>query len=241
MKAIFDKAKRSLGVSDVEVRESTKEKSEIEHRSDSLPIVESCSDLVHLPSSNYSFEKESQIGPDAVLFSKSGVCFKYPAGSSLSFRNVTEKSKPEMDGHISVPGYLFIASRGSNFGTTLILNWVSSSALTNDTCFKQKVCTDLEKSHINSDNQISWQKLQEGEKCHSSSGDPSHDFSGSMKKQSCEQHSVTSENLEFSVSIDLFTTEVIRIFYRKDQERSTGEMVVKCDDQVIKVSRISKI
>jgi len=231
---MFDKAKRSLGVSDVEVVESTREKSEIEHRNSSSPIAESHSDIV---SSNYSFDNEAQIDPDGVLFSKSGVCFKYPAGSSLSLsnRSIPDKIKPEMDGHISVPGYLFIASRGSNFGTTLILNWVSTPALTNDT-IKAKQCPSLlEKSHSISDSQISWQDFQENENSHSSSVASSHDFSGPLMQ--APKWSEASENLAFSVSIDLFTTEVIRIFYRKDNERlTTGEVVIKCDDQVIKVS-----
>ena len=95
---------------------------------------------------------------DEVLFSKNNVCLSYPRRVSFKTQELTRFSNdrnripsPQMlpslatsensnsnssasgdsfqDNQILVPGYLFITTRGSNYGTTLILNWAPNSSM----------------------------------------------------------------------------------------------------------------
>ncbi len=92
---------------------------------------------------------------DEVLFSKNNVFLSYPKRASLkshdqmrfstlSFLEASltpshqasdnsnsnsSASGSFQDNQILVPGYLFITTRGSNYGTTLILNWAPNSSM----------------------------------------------------------------------------------------------------------------
>ena len=93
---------------------------------------------------------------DEVLFSKNNVFLSYPKRASLKTHDLTRFSSLEnsrtpspqalsstgdnsnsnssasssfQDNQILVPGYLFITTRGSNYGTTLILNWAPNSSM----------------------------------------------------------------------------------------------------------------
>ena len=94
---------------------------------------------------------------DEVLFSKNNVFLSYPKRASLKTQELTTFSSNErkrspsplssptttsdnsnsnssasgsfQDNQILVPGYLFITTRGSNYGTTLILNWAPNSSM----------------------------------------------------------------------------------------------------------------
>lgn len=91
---------------------------------------------------------------DEVLFSKNNVFLSYPKRPSLKAHDLARFSSLEtsrtpspqalpstsnnsnssasgsfQDNQILVPGYLFITTRGSNYGTTLILNWAPNSSM----------------------------------------------------------------------------------------------------------------
>ena len=95
---------------------------------------------------------------DEVLFSKNNVFLSYPKRASLkshdlmrfstleasqttpsssqavpstsdNFNSNSSASSSFQDNQILVPGYLFITTRGSNYGTTLILNWAPNSSM----------------------------------------------------------------------------------------------------------------
>jgi hypothetical protein len=87
---------------------------------------------------------------DEVLFSKNNVFLSYPKRaslkshdqmrfstlSSLEASQASDNSNSNssasgsfQDNQILVPGYLFITTRGSNYGTTLILNWAPNSSM----------------------------------------------------------------------------------------------------------------
>ena len=95
---------------------------------------------------------------DEVLFSKNNVFLSYPKRASLkshdlmrfssleasqttpsssqrlsstsdNFNSNSSASGSFQDNQILVPGYLFITTRGSNYGTTLILNWAPNSSM----------------------------------------------------------------------------------------------------------------
>ena len=229
MKAILDKAKKTIGVWADDVGEFIGQKSEVGRNSCSPPRTACYSEYVDIPSPNFAFEK-AQIGPDAVLFSKSGVCFKYPTATNFPHSNSSTPDESKMDSHISVPGYLFVASRGSNFGSTLILNWVSTSALT-----KEVNLQSMNSSAHETRGAVEDQSDFSG--AHSAGGSHSNSVSLSNPSHQLQKHFGDTNGIEFSVSIDLFATEVIRIFCRKDGEGLTaGELVIKCDDQEFKVS-----
>ena len=74
---------------------------------------------------------------DGILFSKNNVLLKHPSqdltcqtearGEEASYRGVGPNAA--LDNHILVPGFLFVTTRGCNFGTTLILNWAPNSSM----------------------------------------------------------------------------------------------------------------
>lgn len=61
---------------------------------------------------------------DEVLYRKNNVQLKYPASAR---RRDSSRGGSQSDIHI--PGFLFITTRGSNFGSTLILNWAPNSSM----------------------------------------------------------------------------------------------------------------
>lgn len=61
---------------------------------------------------------------DEVLYRKNNVQLKYPASAR---RRDSSRGGSPSDVHI--PGFLFITTRGSNFGSTLILNWAPNSSM----------------------------------------------------------------------------------------------------------------
>ena len=69
-------------------------------------------------------EKFPTPAEDEVLYRKNNVQLKYPASPR---RRATSSGESQSDVHI--PGFLFITTRGSNFGSTLILNWAPNSSM----------------------------------------------------------------------------------------------------------------
>lgn len=102
--------------------------------------------LTASPSRGFSSDCATVEGDD-VLFSKNNVLLKHPldVSNNLSISPKCSlsgiKSKKEspscnselldkaLDNHILIPGFLFVTTRGSNFGTTLILNWAPNSSM----------------------------------------------------------------------------------------------------------------
>lgn len=151
---------------------------------------------------------------DDVLFRKNNVLLKHPhnlfkKASRKGTSDVdtadsgTEAQGLALDNHILIPGFLFVTTRGSNFGTTLILNWAPNSSMT--TPEPQVACSQTECSpeatSINTDTLST--------------------------VQSCS-----------SISIDLGSMEMIRIFYRMDDSGFilSGELVIKSKEENFKVS-----
>ncbi len=91
---------------------------------------------------------------DDILFRKNNVCLKHPrkkkismssslprsrdvsfsssmseSGDSFSSRDSTPSRGSSYDNQELIPGFLFITTRGSDFGTTLILNWAPNSSI----------------------------------------------------------------------------------------------------------------
>ena len=64
---------------------------------------------------------------DEVLYSKNNVLLKYPprrtGGEQTSSNDGTSGNQ------VLIPGFLFITTRGSNFGSTLLLNWAPNSSM----------------------------------------------------------------------------------------------------------------
>lgn len=96
-------------------------------------------------------------GGDDVLFSKNNVLLKLQGGSPAVWGSDRTGSSPtsghtrmdslqkgSLDNHIMVPGFLFVTTRGSNFGTTLILNWAPNSSMVVPKCSSpEKKAIDL--------------------------------------------------------------------------------------------------
>ena len=205
MKAILDKAVSILTRGDSLERSHAVQLAESVEASEEPTLCRKSSE--QLPS-----EPTSDISDDNVLFRKNGVFFKFhdtaPDDDSLSTDTPhplqSEEAATRMDSHVLVPGYLFMTSRGSSFGSTLILNWASNRALTQScaSCSTQgQVATPPTRNHAEA-------------------------------QQPC---AYASGHHGFSVSVDLCTMEVIRLFQRRDEEGS-GELVIKSEDQAFKVS-----
>ena len=129
-----------------------------------------------------------------------------------------------------VPGFMFIASRGSNYGSTLILNWAPNSSIIKCSgSINSSICTAGQPS---SDLTTSCESTTDTQTTHSSS-----DFS-IINHQS---HPPSSPSLparvaatvarrpeHHCVSIDLGEMEIIRVFYRSNERGCivSGEMVV---------------
>jgi hypothetical protein len=157
-------------------------------------------------------------GGDDVLFSKNNVLLKHPnpgESEDCVLHSATHDSdqasplsvpKGSLDNHVLVPGFLFITTRGSNFGTTLILNWAPNSSMI------------VPKSdHSLADSQGVEASPAESSSSESSSSSHGHRYS--------------------SISINLCTMEMIRVFYRMDDSGFiiSGELVVKSKEENFKV------
>ena len=160
-------------------------------RDNSLTPEEFCSEVA----------KNTTEGDD-VLFSKNNIFLKKPlltigkikheSSSNPEDTNLDQNSKA-LDNHMLIPGFLFVTTRGSNFGTTLILNWAPNSSM--------KV---------------------------PNLGD---------HQSKCSTISAVDVQCN-SVSIDLCSMEMIRIFYHMDEEGFiiSGELVVKSKAEEFKVN-----
>ena len=163
------------------------------------------------PEELHSEVAKNSLEGDDVLFSKNNVFLKQPL-LNLD-RNEAKGARPEdwhlahvesksLDNHMLIPGFLFVTTRGSNFGTTLILNWAPNSSM--------RVPGD--------DDSIN---------------------------QRSKHSTVSSSNLTVcddshcnSISIDLCSMEMIRIFYHMDEKGFivSGELVVKSKAEEFKVN-----
>ena len=173
----------------------------------------------------------------------------HPRSSAHSSHSQTSQ-KPST----KVPGFLFIASRGSNFGSTLILNWTPNSAMINHV-------RTINNSTIQSEWRASDSEMSSSieSKCSCSSDNtttsstepptltlispsPQSSSPGSsilppLASPTCISASPSLPPLPTSplpsgehqcVSLDLSEMEVIRVFYRRDESGHivSGEMVV---------------
>ena len=154
------------------------------------------------PDDLYSEVAKNTIEGDEVLFSKNNIFLKQPLVTLGSKQCDSESIRQEsnltqnksLDNHLLIPGFLFVTTRGSNFGTTLILNWAPNSSM--------KV-----------------PRVDDSSEC--STATP---FVG----------------LCSSVSIDLCSMEMIRIFYHMDDKGFiiSGELVVKSKEEEFKVNEL---
>ncbi len=65
---------------------------------------------------------------DEVVYRKNNVLLKHPAGPKVESL-VTGHIQTTSDNQLLIPGFLFVTTRGSNFGSTLILNWAPNSSM----------------------------------------------------------------------------------------------------------------
>jgi len=65
---------------------------------------------------------------DEVLYRKNNVLLKYPARKTPS-EHIPLDNATQSDSQVLIPGFLFITTRGSNFGSTLLLNWAPNSSM----------------------------------------------------------------------------------------------------------------
>lgn len=159
---------------------------------------------------------------DDVLFSKNNVLLKHPCYTSLlnqtsrtdihNLRGSSDASlcnemgdlgPNSLDNHVLIPGFLFVTTRGSNFGTTLILNWAPNSSMI----------------------------VPQGGPIRANAQ------SSDSQAETDLPHSKTSMGSCPSISIDLCSMEMIRIFYRMDDSGFiiSGELVVKSKEENFKV------
>lgn len=93
---------------------------------------------VHSPFQAAISTLSNTVEGDGVLFSKNNVLLKHPCADISEVEPGQEASPHQLgtvqpinslDNHVLVPGFLFVTTRGSNFGTTLILNWAPNSSM----------------------------------------------------------------------------------------------------------------
>ena len=169
------------------------------------------------PDELYSEVAKNTIEGDDILFSKNNIFLKQPLLTSEVLcsdsetlcsdsessackldDNLDKIENKSLDNHVLIPGFLFVTTRGSNFGTTLILNWAPNSSL--------KV--------------------------------PMVDDRGSQCPRAGAVAAAAGQCT--SVSIDLCSMEMIRIFYHMDEKGFivSGELVVKSKVEEFKVNKI---
>ena len=178
------------------------------------------------------------MGADDVLFRKNNVLLKCPAKScivqnansnatSYNMHSTTQSKDSNavdvttsLDNHTLIPGFLFVTTRGSNFGTTLILNWAPNSSMVVPSSFSNTSVMSINKDCLE----------DSGEVMDRSDYPPNTGYHSSLSQYVCS-----------SVSIDLCLMEMIRIFYRMDDKgfMEAGELVVKSKEQEFKVNVMS--
>ena len=152
---------------------------------------------------------------------------------------LSSSSSSTQDNQILIPGFLFITTRGSDFGTTLILNWAPNSSMHVPDANPLKQGTVSSPLSIQRSNSSSTS---------TSSGSERHglgfpDLVPSPRSVSKEDPEMGAEMVDLerpscsSVSIDLGLMEVIRIFYRMNDNGFilSGEMVISSKDRNFKV------
>ena len=163
-----------------------------------------------------------------------------PAVQSLRVLKGTSPSPTPLD---KVPGFLFIASRGSNYGSTLILNWAPNSSIIkcSGSINSTTVRSTAGEATCENDMTASSERSQ-GEEYYNASAIPSSSSAFSiLTPSSSPSSSSLSTNTTATmtaapprtehkcVSIDLGEMEVIRVFYHTDDSGHqvvSGEMVV---------------
>ena len=162
-------------------------------------------------------KSNSSASPDSSLTSPAVQCLR-----ALSSRSTSPQPPPTEQKTEKVPGFLFIASRGSNYGSTLILNWAPNSMIQCSVSINASAQTAGEAS----DNQLTSSSESERsltEAASASSAPPNPTASSSSSSSSA------ATRVEHKcVSIDLGEMEVIRVFYQSDESGCivSGEMVV---------------
>lgn len=209
MKAVFEKARNALGYT------RNNPRLDPEHELQGVvPQRVLVNQTVHSPSHGLLAADCDQItatGGDEVLFSKNNVLLKCQVQSlclkkselvgvnseeseltSPVFPEDSSSRSKSLDSHDLIPGFLFVTTRGSNFGTTLILNWAPNSSM---------------KVPI-----------------------------GSNERQNSS--AAVASGYCASVSVDLCLMEMIRIFYRVDDNGfiMSGELIVKSKEEEFKVN-----
>ena len=163
---------------------------------------------------------------------------------SLRGLQSTSLTAPDQQKEEKVPGFLFIASRGANYGSTLILNWAPNSSIIK--------CSDsINSSAVRTEGEASSDLATSGgsertsnNEAHKEMPQLTSDFSNLGHQPSTTSSTSTSSSSSFSpsvptpiaatqaepecVSIDLGEMEIIRIFYHTDETgcKVSGEMVV---------------
>ena len=127
-------------------------------------------------------------------------------------------------------GFMFIASRGSNYGSTLILNWAPNSSIIK--------CSGSINSGIRTAGEASGDLTTSGGSSHEANTHVPHSSSAfslldhhsssSSSSSSPLAVAVASGKEDQCVSIDLGDMEMVRVFYRADEKgcKVSGEMVV---------------
>ena len=144
-----------------------------------------------------------------------------PAVQSLRMLQGSPAPKPKAEQRADkVPGFLFIASRGSNYGSTLILNWAPNSTMIKcSVSINSTVCTAGESSGNELTSSTSSGRSQAGEAAASTA----------LQATSLRPPSPSPRTEHTCVSIDLGEMEVIRVFYHTEDNSDgmvSGEMVV---------------
>ena len=134
-----------------------------------------------------------------------------PSSRTVSTSAVRHQASTDQQ-YGEVPGFLFIASRGSNYGSTLILNWAPNSTMIHSN--SGSINSRLRTTGQGSDSETS------------SSGESN----GSSEMGRVTVQPVTTQQgvEQRCVSIDLGTMEIVRVFYHLDENGciTSGEMVV---------------
>ena len=143
------------------------------------------------------------------------------------------QSLPASPSEDRVPGFLFIASRGSNYGSTLILNWAPNSSIIRCSgSIDSNVATASEVTH----NELTTSSGSERD-THTPHKVPNSSSVFSLLSPALPFHSTpsatptampTSRTEHKCVSLDLGEMEVIRVFYHTDDcgHKVSGEMVI---------------
>ena len=186
---------------------------------------------------------------DEVLYRKNNVMLKYPIARGKHNSRTKENGTPSptssftgytssssvLDNQVLVPGFLFITTRGSKYGSTLILNWAPNSSMRVPDIHVPPPQRSPTSNSINNDYVTDGDSddslVRAGTANPSQSSGEKYTGAGEATKVDLEQPSCSS------VSIDLGMMEKIRIFYNTDDQGfiTSGEMVIRGKDQDFKV------